>query len=56
MTSPLCPQTGGARVRPKVEICRVKKSCKPIRLTLMSLPKSTQKGMTSLMVTVRVRG
>jgi hypothetical protein len=54
--SPLGPQTCGVGVKLEMGICKVKKTYKIIRLTSASLLKSTQKGMVSLMVTIRVRG
>jgi hypothetical protein len=56
MASLLDPQTGGVRVKSELGICRVKKSCKLIRLASVSLLMSTWKGMASSMVTVLVKG
>jgi hypothetical protein len=56
MMSPLDAQTGGARVKAEMGICRVEKTCRLIRLTSTSLLRSTKKGMASSIVTVRVRG
>jgi hypothetical protein len=49
------PQIGGARARPKMGIYRVRKTCRLIRLTSTCLLKSTQKGMSSPVVTIWVR-
>jgi hypothetical protein len=55
MMSPLGPWARDARASSDMGICRVRKTCKIIKLTSASLLESTQKGMASLMVIVQVR-
>jgi hypothetical protein len=46
------PHTGDVGIKLKMRICKVKKTCRPFRLTSAYLLKSTQKGMASSMVIV----
>jgi hypothetical protein len=52
MRSPLGPRTGDARVKLKMGIFRVEKTCRLIRLTLASLLMNMWKGIAPLMVTI----
>jgi hypothetical protein len=47
MTSPLGPRNGGIGVKLEMGICRVKKTCRLYRLTLVSLLMSTRNGLAS---------
>jgi hypothetical protein len=55
MTSSLGPRTGGVEVRLEIGICKVKKTCRLIKLISASRLMRTLKGMVS-MVTVWAKG
>jgi hypothetical protein len=56
MTSPLGPQIGDVGVKLETGICKVKKTCRLIKMTSESLLMRMWKGMTSFMVTVWIKG
>jgi hypothetical protein len=56
MMSLLGPWTIDARVKLETGICKVKKICRLIKMTLVSLLIRMWKVMTSSMVTVQIKG
>jgi hypothetical protein len=56
MMSSLGPRTGGVEVRLEIGICKVKKTCRLIKLISASRLMRTLKGMVLSMVTVWAKG
>jgi hypothetical protein len=52
----LGPRTGDVGVKLEMGTCKVKEICRLIKLTSTSLLMRTWKGMTSSMVTIRIKG